>query len=205
GTAGDSGSGIASVAFQRSPAGAGTWTTIATDTTSPYSVSWDTTGVTDGLYDLRAVATDKAGNQTTSTVVTNRRVDNTNPTGSLTAPANGAAVRATITVSANSADTGSGVASAAFQRSPAGAGSWTTIATVNASPYQTNLDTTTLTDGNYDLRVITTDNAGNTFTSATRTVTVDNTNPTAVVLTDPGANVRGTVTLSSTASDGGSG
>ena len=35
---------VASATFQRSPIGAGTWTTIgAPDTTSPYSVAWDTT------------------------------------------------------------------------------------------------------------------------------------------------------------------
>src|SRR5581483_280050 len=91
-TAADTGgSGVASVAFQRSPAGAGTWTTIGT-ATGPFSVSFDTTGVADALYDLRAVATDAAGNQTTSTVVTNRLVDNTAPTGSLTAPGAGSAV-----------------------------------------------------------------------------------------------------------------
>jgi hypothetical protein len=37
--------------------------------------------VTDGTYDLRAVARDQAGNATTSTVITPVRVDNTAPTG----------------------------------------------------------------------------------------------------------------------------
>ena len=49
----DGGSGVANAQFQRSPAGAGTWTNIgAADTSSPYSVNWDTTAVADGLYDL---------------------------------------------------------------------------------------------------------------------------------------------------------
>src|SRR5581483_2564220 len=175
------GSGVASVAFQRSPAGAGTWTTIATATgTSPYSVSFDTTGVADGLYDLRALVTDNAGNQTPTATVTSRRVDNTAPTGSLTAPGAGAALAgSSVTVSSSSADGGSGVASVVFQRSPAGAGTWTTIATVTGSPYQTSWNTTAVADGSYDLRAITTDVAGNSFTSPTRTVTVDNTVPSA--------------------------
>ena len=71
------GSGVASLAFQRSPAGAGTWTTIGTDMSSPYSASFDTTSVPDGLYDLRTVATDQAGNTTSSPLITGRRVDNT--------------------------------------------------------------------------------------------------------------------------------
>src|ERR687891_1850085 len=63
GTANDQDSAVAEVQFQRSPAGAGTWTNVGSaDTTSPYSVSFVTTAVTDGLYDVRAVATDVAGN-----------------------------------------------------------------------------------------------------------------------------------------------
>ena len=82
-SASDSSTGVQQVVFQRSPAGAGTWTTIGSaDTTAPYGVSWDTTAIADGLYDLRAVATDTAGNSDTS-VVANRRVDNTAPVTSL--------------------------------------------------------------------------------------------------------------------------
>jgi hypothetical protein len=66
---------VQSVSFERSPAGAGTWTQICLDTTTAYTCSFDTTTVTDGSYDLRAVALDTAGNQSTS-VVTARVVDN---------------------------------------------------------------------------------------------------------------------------------
>jgi large repetitive protein len=209
GTASDADSSVASVQFQRSPAGAGTWTNIGVaDTTSPYSVSFDTTAVADGLYDLRAVATDVAGNVANSTAVTNRRVDNTNPTGSVTAPATGANVRGTITVDSNSADGGSGVASAQFQRSPAGAGTWTNIGAADtSSPYSASFDTTAVSDGLYDLRVITTDNAGNSATSAVvANVRVDNTNPSgSVTAPAAGANVRGTISVDSNSADGGSG
>ena len=174
----DAQSGVASAAFQRSPAGAGTWTTIGTSTTSPYQASWTTTGVTDGLYDLRVVTTDNAGNVTNSATVANVRVDNTNPTGSITTPAASAKLRGTVAVTASSADAGSGVASAAFQESPAGAGTWTSIGTDTTATYSVNWNTTTVTDGLYDLRVITTDNAGNATTSATiASVRVDNTAP----------------------------
>ena len=65
------GSGVASAQFQTSPRGAGTWTNLgAADTTSPYSVTWNTTsGFPDGRYDLRVVTTDKSGNPVTSAVV----------------------------------------------------------------------------------------------------------------------------------------
>ena len=80
----DGGSGVGDATFQRSPAGAGTWTNIgAADTTSPYSVNWDTTAVADGLYDLRVITTDNVGNTFTSALVTNVRVDNTLPTNVL--------------------------------------------------------------------------------------------------------------------------
>ena len=278
----DAGSGVDSAEFQRRPAGGGTWTTIDTDTTSPSTVSWDTTPLTDGDYDLRVVTTDQAGNtfaSATRTVtvdntapsvtitaptgfvnaaapdpftvtattpdgdvqtvelfscsnasggcssgswvslgadpsapysaswpvdpdgnralravstdgagntgsdVVNVTVDRTSPSGALTAPADGAFVTATLTVSSDSADAGSGVDSAEFQRRPAGGGTWTTIDTDTTSPYSVSWDTTPLTDGDYDLRVVTTDQAGNTFASATRTVTVDNTTPSAPVVT----------------------
>src|SRR6202011_6096057 len=205
----DGGSGVASAQFQRSPAGGNSWTTIGSASSSPWQVSWNTTAVADGLYDLRVITTDNAGNTFTSALVTNVRVDNTNPTGSVTAPAASANVRgAALTVSSNSADGGSGVASAQFQRSAAGANTWTTIGTANSSPWQVSFDTTAVADGLYDLRVITTDNAGNTFTSALVTnVRVDNTNPTgSITAPAASANVRGAaLTVSSNSADGGSG
>ena len=137
------GSGVASLTFQRSPAGAGTWTTVDTDTGSPYSVSFDTTGVSDGLYDLRVIVTDVAGNQTTSAAVANRRVDNTAPTASVDDP--GANLRGTVTLTSTASDSGSGVGTRTYQHSPAGAGTWTTTPAA--------FDTTGVSDGLYDLRV----------------------------------------------------
>ena len=300
----DGGSGVGSAQFQRSPAGAGVWTNIgAADTTSPYSVNWDSTAVADGLYDLRVVTTDNVGNSFTSALVTNVRVDNTNPTnaltvassspagaaflngytvyyrgtaagnfqlqnavsdagsgpassvfpvlggtvgtwthttqtvntpaggpyvttnnfawnagetnsptesitstdtagntsnatvltftndstnptGAITAPASAANVAGnSVAVTSNSADGGSGVGSAQFQRSPAGAGVWTNIGAADTtSPYSANWDTTAVARRAYDLRVVTTDNVGNSFTSALVTnVRVDNTLPTNVL------------------------
>ena len=61
-TASDPSTDIQQVVFERAPAGGSTWTAIGTDTTSPYTASWDTTAVSDGQYDVRAVATDKTNN-----------------------------------------------------------------------------------------------------------------------------------------------
>lgn len=68
--------GVASVRIERAVNGGTSWTAVCTDTTAPYSCSWDTTTVADGLYDLRAVMTDSRGAVTTSTLVSARRVDN---------------------------------------------------------------------------------------------------------------------------------
>jgi hypothetical protein len=204
-TSGDgAGSGVANVKIQRSPAGAGTWTDVCTDTTSPYSCSFDTTAVSDGLYDFRAIATDNVAKSTTSSTVTNRRVDNTAPTASMTDP--GAYITGTtFALTATGTDGGSGVANVKIQRSPAGAGTWTDVCTDTTSPYGCTFDSTAVSDGLYDFRAITTDNAGNSTTSATVTNRrVDNTAPTAV-LTDPGSPLRQTVTLNATGTDGGSG
>jgi hypothetical protein len=66
-----SGSGIATLIVQRAPAGGGSWTTIST--------SWNTQSVSDGVYDLRARATDNAGNTANSSLRT-VTVDNGVPT-----------------------------------------------------------------------------------------------------------------------------
>ena len=199
-TATDPDVGVVSVAFQRSPAGAGTWTTISTDSTpgDGFTASFDTTAAADGLYDLRALATDDVGN-TGVDVVANRRIDNTNPTGSVTSPAGGANVSSSVALASNSADAGSGVDTVQFQRSPAGAGTWTG----QGSPWAT----TGVTDGLYDLRVVTTDNAGNSFTSAAITVRVDNTNPNgSITAPADGASVRASIAVTSNSTDaGGSG
>lgn len=85
-------SGVTSVRIQIAPAGTSGWVDVCTDTTAPYSCTWDTTKVADGLYDLRAVLVDGAGGTTTSTVATGSRVDNTPLRGSDVQAVNGGAV-----------------------------------------------------------------------------------------------------------------
>jgi hypothetical protein len=180
-TASDAGSGVSSVTIQRSPAGLNVWTDICTDLSSPYTCTGvnTTTWGGDGLYDLRAVTIDVAGNPNTSSTVANRRVDNTAPTAGLTDP--GSPLRGTITLNATGTDTGgSGVLNVAIERSPAGAGIWTNICTDATSPYSCSWNTMGVTDGGYDLRAVTTDNAGNsTNSTVVSNRVVDNTAPTA--------------------------
>jgi chitinase len=190
GSASDAGSGIASWTVQSKPSAGSTWTDACSDTATPFgSCAWNTTAVADGLYDLRAVATDAAGSQTTSTTIASRRVDNTAPTVSLTNP--GAVLTGTVSLAATASDTG-GVSSVAFERSVAGANTWVSICTDNATPFTCSFATSALPDGMYDLRALATDAAGNQSTSVVAGVRLENNTPTGTdVQTGNGGSATG--------------
>jgi chitodextrinase len=158
---------VASVQFQLDSVNVGTLDVVA-----PYNFSWDTTKSTNGAHTLKAIAKDGAGNTATSAVVTvtvnNTTPDTTPPTVSLTAPANGATVSSTIAVTATAADN-VGVASVQFQLDGANLGGLDT-----ATPYSASWNTTTATNGAHTLKAIAKDAAGNSTTSATVSVTVNN-------------------------------
>jgi hypothetical protein len=97
------GSGVAILLVQRSPGGTGTWTTIGT--------SWNTGSVADGTYDLRARATDNAGNTANSALRT-VTVDNTAPTVSSSLPADGSLVPTAGALSIGASEDVAGIANA---------------------------------------------------------------------------------------------
>src|SRR5262245_2607035 len=136
------------------------WTTIASDSSTPWGTPLDTTTLPDGLYDFRAVATDGTGHVGTSPLRANVRIDNTAPSGSLTAPAGGATVGgANVTLSSSASDGGSGVASVSYELRPTGGGAFTQIASSSGAPFTSTWDATTVSTGSYDLRAIVTDQA----------------------------------------------
>ena len=197
-TASDAGSGLATLAIEHRAPG-GTWATLCTGATSPRSCSLATAALPDGPYELRAVATDAAGNQATSALT--RPVDNNAPAVSM--PAIGA-VRGTIDLPVTASDAGTGVASVTVQILLSG--TWTDACTDTAAPWGcTGLDSTSVPDGVYQARAIAVDGAGRSTTSSTINVRVDNTAPSSATLVDPGAYLRGSVALSGTAADAGSG
>jgi Bacterial Ig domain/Bacterial Ig-like domain (group 3) len=190
--------GIASVVLQSAPAGTSNWTTACTKTVAPYTCTFDTSAVADGLRDIRAVATDTAGYSRTDTV-SNRRVDNTAPSPTTTDP--GSPLTGTVSVTSSATETGSGLASHTLQYR-ATAGAWTDICTTAIASMTCSWDTSGLADGLYDLRTVATDVAGNSATSApVFNRRVDNNAPT-VTMTDPGSPLRNTVTLQSSSTDG---
>ncbi|MGF4044488.1 signal peptidase I [Paenarthrobacter nitroguajacolicus] len=74
--AANSTAGVASIRIQVAPAGTTSWSTLCTIAAAPYGCSWNTAGYTDGIYDLRAVLTDRNGKEAISATVAARRVDN---------------------------------------------------------------------------------------------------------------------------------
>ena len=196
------GSGVDHVDFQVSPAGANTWSTVGTSTGPAYSASFDTTTLTDGHYDFRTVAYDVAGNQTASTVVTNRLVDNTPPVVQIVDP--GANLRGTVLLATNPAGTNdpganaSGIVSTSYEISGDGGATW--------QPVGASWNTTGVTDGLYDVRATVTDAAGNVSTPSVVTARrVDNTPPVTTASGVPAGYSATDVTVTLNPTDGGSG
>jgi hypothetical protein len=174
----------------------------AEDTTSPYSLLWNTTTATNGNHVVVAVARDAAGNTTTSTAITvtvqNAVPDTTPPVVAVTAPSSGATVSSAVTVTATASDN-VGVVGVQFLIDGIALGSEDT-----SSPYSTSWATALVPNGAHAITARARDAAGNTLTSAAITVTVQNdTTPPSVSLTSPpdGATVSGTVTITAVASD----
>jgi trimeric autotransporter adhesin len=183
GTASDAG-GVASVSLSIRQGASGLWwggasfdqaseTFVPASGTTTWSLPFARPA--DGAYTVHVRAADTAGNTTPSGswATATFTVDATAPTGSITAPTG--TTGGTVAVTSSSADAGSGVAAAQVQVAPHG-GSFSNLGAADAtSPYQAVWDTTTVANGQYDLRVTTTDAAGNSSTSAIVTVTVSNT------------------------------
>ena len=76
------------------------------DGTAPYSASWNTNTSALGGHSLTARAYDQSTNVTTSTAVAVTVADNTNPTLTVTNPANNVQVNrnSNVTISANASD-----------------------------------------------------------------------------------------------------
>lgn len=122
------------------------------------------------------------------------------PTVAVLSP--GAIVTGTVQVSATSTDTASAITAVRIERAPLGSGTWTALCTDTVAPYACPWDTTTVADGDYQLRATSTDAAG--FSATSTVVTTRVSNAAQVVLTDVAPFVRGPVTLSAAVAGAGS-
>jgi hypothetical protein len=170
----------------------------ATDTSTPYLYSWNTTSLTGGSYTLQAKAYDAAGNVGQSSLVTVQVMnDTTAPTVAISAPAASVTVSGTATVAMTASDN---VAVSKVEFYVNGVLQTAT----NIAPYFYSWNTSALANGSYTLSAKAYDAAGNVGQSSNVVVTVSNdTTAPAVSIGTPANNatVSGTVHVGATASD----
>ena len=149
---------------------------FASDATSPYGLSWDTTSISEGPCVLSAVAYDLYG--LTATDAVSIVIDRTDPLVQISSPVSGDRVTQTVQIRGAASDV-----NLEEYRLDYGAGlsptSWSAITTSSvavSAGILANWDSTAVNDGTYTLRLQAEDKAGN----ATQTnvwVIIDNTPP----------------------------
>jgi len=148
----------------------GTLTTLNSNLVTSHSVALAGLA-TNTLYHYRVHSKNSSGVESIggdSAFQTSSGVINPPPTVAITAPANGATVSGTVTVSA-AASSSVGIANVQFMLDGANVGT-----ALTASPYQISWDTATAANGSHSLTAAATDTAGNSVTSSPVTVTVSN-------------------------------
>jgi hypothetical protein len=171
---------------------------LATDTTAPYSSSWNTKSAANGSHTLSVRATDSSGNVATSATVS-VTVDNDPipPTVSIASPASGATVSGNVSVQVSATDN-KAVSQVRFLVD----GSLVNLS--STAPYVFTWVTTSLPNGTHTLTAGATDSSGNVATSAPITVTVynDTLAPTVAIISPAnGASLAGVVSLQVNATD----
>jgi thermitase len=139
---------------------------LASDTSSPYMFSWDSTKVANGSAALQARAYDAAGNASNSQVVTvtlgNSPVivaaDTTPPTVTISNPANGSKVSGVVSVNASGTDN-VGVASLSLYLDGA------LVGTGNVASLSYKWNTNRTGKGTHSLSAVATDKSGNRATT----------------------------------------
>jgi hypothetical protein len=140
---------------------------------TPAGTSYTDTPLAPGSYYYRVFAVDAAGNVSAASPEASGAAlaDTTAPTVSVSAPAAGATVGGTVTVTAAATDN-VGVAGVQFKLDGANLGAEDTSA-----PYSVPWDTTAGSAGAHTLSAVARDGAGNSTTAANIGVTVDNSVP----------------------------
>jgi hypothetical protein len=156
---------VSSVQFQLGGANLGSLVT-----SSPYTISWDSTTAKNGSHTLTAIVTDSLGQHATSAPVT---ITSSNggtpaPSVSIVAPISGAIVSSTAIVTAAVSSSAPPV-SLQFQLDSVNLG-----AALATAPYSISWDTTKATNASHSLTAIATDGLGQSTISAPVSVTVAN-------------------------------
>jgi poly(hydroxyalkanoate) depolymerase family esterase len=147
---------------------------VGTDSAAPYAYTWNSAAATNGTHVLVARAYDTAGNTATSgsatVTVTGGISDTTPPTVSITFPTAGATVAGAVTITAVASDD-IGVTRVEFLIDGTVVGQG--VSARQAGPFEYSWNTSTWATGAHTLATRAYDAAGNTATSATVSVTVD--------------------------------
>jgi hypothetical protein len=179
-------SGFSSATIEITPAGQSEWQPLCgpltPESNGEFACAWNTASglYPDGTYQLRAQLSDSSSPpNTAATAAITVLVDNTPPTGTISAPSD---LSTTPKLSGTARDSGSGVASWQSQIAPEGSPEWTNACPAQSTPatgetYECEVAAGSLADGVYRVRVVVTDKAGNTYTTPTATTTIDNTAP----------------------------
>jgi hypothetical protein len=165
-------------------------------TAAPFSVQWDTRTVANGSYQWNAVATDAAGNSTTSATVFAQvnNADITAPTVRILTPTGGA-VSGAVGITASASDN-IGVAGVQYTLNGAALG-----AELKTAPYAYSWNTTGLAPGNYTIGATARDAAGNRAAASVTVSIADTTAPTVRITAPTGGTVSGVIGLTAAASD----
>ena len=154
---------------------------------SPYTYRWNSSTVEDGLHNLKAWAIDSSGNITYSRQIFFfiDNVTDSAPVITLDSPKNGETLADQYTVSALASDEDDDLVGVQFFLSGEKLGN-----EVYVPPYEFIWYTTTVNDGEYEIKAIARDAAGRYTESDPATVTVDNSYPPLIAITSPTNNTE---------------
>lgn len=204
GTAEQPGGGLAGWTLEVAPAAGGSWIPISSGTSSivnSYLGTWDATGLPEGYYTLRLTATNPC--LLTSSAIRTVWLDQQMDSTILRAPATGQVVGGTVCADGTAWDHCGGSYALAHRALPSGV--LYPFDTLNP-PWILNdplgtWNTHNSPDGFYEIQLTTSDVCSNTG-SATSTIELDNTAPTAVISSPIACSeVNGMVSITGTAND----
>ena len=179
------------------------WFDGTKDSDGTWSGVLDTTGISDGSYNLSVRITDSASNPNESLDVIEVIFDNTNPAVSLVVPVEGN-YSGGLLFNASS-DDANGISSVSFgyvKSDGDGSVTWIDGSEGTTGYWNVIFDTLVLDDGLYNLSVLSTDSAGNeNLSSNAVTVLIDNTLPEVELLSPDTGDFAGSILFNASSSD----
>ena len=191
----DSGAGMLDARFNISNAAGAYRYNAANSSDYWYNSTFDTSAIPDGNYNATIFARDAAYN-VNSTVFVPITIDNTNASAQFVTLNDGDNVTGTISINISAGDDTSGVRSVAVRNGTAWMPASMHAGDIHNGFWNITFDTASVADGPLDITLNVTDFAGNSNTSKSITIHIDNTLPKASFLSPAnGDNITGTAIL----------